>query len=107
MKLGVFTVVYQDRPLPEVLDVLAAKGVETVELGTGNYPGADHCDPVVLLDDTAAQRGLLDQIEARGMMISALSCHGTPLHPDESIAQAAHETWRNTVRLAVQLAVPV
>lgn len=107
MKLGVFTVVYQERPLAEVLDVLAAKGVEMVELGTGNFPGADHCDPDALLDDTAAQRDLLDEIEARGMVISALSCHGNPLHPDGSVARSAHETWRKTVRLAVQLGIPV
>jgi sugar phosphate isomerase/epimerase len=27
------------------------------------------------------------------------------LHPDESVARAAHETWRKTVRLAVELGV--
>ena len=32
MKLGVFTVLYQDLPFEEALDKLAALGVEAVEL---------------------------------------------------------------------------
>ncbi|HEX3330824.1 MAG TPA: sugar phosphate isomerase/epimerase [Gaiellales bacterium] len=107
MKLGVFTVPYGNLPLAEALDRLAAMGVEAVELGTGNYPGAAHCDPDALLEDAAARRALRSAVESRGMIISALSQHGNPLHPDPAVAKAAHETWRKTVRLAAQLEVPV
>ena len=107
MKLGVFTVPYGNLPLAEALDRLAAMGVEAVELGTGNYPGAAHCDPDPLLEDAAARRALRSAVESRGMIISALSQHGNPLHPDPAVAAAAHETWRKTVRLAAQLEVPV
>ena len=54
MKLGVFTVPYGNLPLAAALDRLAAMGVEAVELGTGNYPGASHCDPDALLGDADA-----------------------------------------------------
>lgn len=107
MRLGVFTVLYQDRPLDQVLDTLAERGVQAVELGTGNYPGAAHCDPDVLLADGPACRRLLDTVGDHGMIISALSCHGNPLHPDATVATAAHDTWRKTVRLAAALEVPV
>jgi sugar phosphate isomerase/epimerase len=107
MRLGVFTVPYGNLPLPSALDKLAGMGVEAVELGTGNYPGASHCDPDALLDDPGARRELRSAVERRGMVISALSQHGNPLHPDAAVASAAHETWRNTVRLAAQLEVPV
>ena len=107
MKLGVLTVPFADRRLDEVLDLLAARGVDAVELGTGNYPGSSHCDPEVLLEDEIARRRLLDAVASRGMTISALSCHGNPLHPDDRVASDAHETWRRTVRLAAQLEVPV
>ena len=40
-------------------------------------------------------------------MISSLSCHGNPLHPDEAFALESHETWRKTARLAVELGVDV
>ena len=73
MKLGVFTVPYGNLPLADALDRLAGLGVEAVELGTGNYPGAAHCDPDVLLDDDAARRALRAAVESRGMIISALS----------------------------------
>ena len=107
MKLGVMTVLYQDLPLEEALDKVAAMGVEAVELGTGNYPGNHHCNPDELLSAPDGARELRRQIEKRGLMISALSAHGNPLHPDEDVASAAHETWRKTVRLAALLEVPV
>jgi sugar phosphate isomerase/epimerase len=107
MKLGVFTVPYGNLPLATALDKLAEVGVEAVELGTGNYPGAAHCDPDALLDDAGARRELRSAVGSRGMIISALSQHGNPLHPDAAVAKTAHETWRKTVRLAAQLEVPV
>src|SRR2546430_8921079 len=42
-----------------------------------------------------------------GLVISGLSCHGNPLHPDEAFARESHETWRKTARLAVELGVDV
>jgi sugar phosphate isomerase/epimerase len=107
VKLGVMTVLYQDLPLEEALDKVAAMGVEAVELGTGNYPGSHHCNPDELLGAPDTARALRRQIEKRGLMISALSAHGNPLHPDEETASAAHQTWRKTVKLAALLEVPV
>jgi sugar phosphate isomerase/epimerase len=107
MKLGVLTVLYQNLPLPEALDKLVALGVEAVELGTGNYPGNNHCDPEHLLADKSRARNLKTFIEDRGLMISALSQHGNPLHPEKALARAAHETWRRTAELAELLDVPV
>ena len=107
MRLGIFTVSYRERPLEALLPELAALGIEAIELGTGNYPGDDHCPPDRLLDDARAQAALLELVEENGMTISALSQQGNPLHPRRDIASSAHETWRKTVRLAAQLGVPV
>ena len=107
MRLGIFTVSYRERPLETLLPELAALGIEAIELGTGNYPGDDHCPPDRLLDDARAQAALLELVEENGMTISALSQQGNPLHPRRDIASSAHETWRKTVRLAAQLGVPV
>jgi sugar phosphate isomerase/epimerase len=107
LKLGVLTVLYADRPLDEVLDRAVALGLDAVELGTGNYPGSSHCDPDALLGDDGALRRLRDAVSSRGLEISALSCHGNPLHPDESIARAHHDTWRRTLELASALEVGV
>jgi sugar phosphate isomerase/epimerase len=107
MKLGVFTVLFSELALEAMLDRVAALGIDAVELGTGNYPGSSHCNPDELLDDAGKRRALLAAVEERGLVISALSCHGNPLHPDESLALQSHETWRKTVRLAVALGVDV
>jgi sugar phosphate isomerase/epimerase len=105
LRLGVFTVVYGRLPLDEVLERLAALGVQAVELGTGNYPGSQHCDPDELLADPSRARALRRAVEDRGLEISALSQHGNPLHPDESFAASSHETWQKTLRLAELLQV--
>jgi len=107
MKLGVLTVLYSDRPLERVLDQLAGLGVEAVELGTGNYPGDAHCNPRELLADPAKAKALARAVAERGMTISALSCHGNPLHPRAEVSGPHHETWRATLQLAELLEVDV
>jgi sugar phosphate isomerase/epimerase len=107
MKLGVFTVLFSELGFEPMLDRVAALGLDAVELGTGNYPGNAHCDPDVLLSDVGKRRALLDAIDERGLVISSLSCHGNPLHPDKAFALESHETWRKTARLAVELGVDV
>ena len=107
MKLGVLTVLFQDKPLEAVLDHAAEMGLQAVELGAGGWPGSAHCDPAVLLKDNAARAALLKAVEKRGLMISALSCHGNPLHPDKAIAAGYDEAFRDTVQLASELGVGV
>jgi sugar phosphate isomerase/epimerase len=107
MKVGLLTAPYRNRPLPELLPELADMGVEAVELGTGNYPGDDHGSLDDLLDNPSAQATLFALLEEHGMIISALSQHGNPLHPQRRIAAAAHTTWRRTIALAEQLGVPI
>jgi sugar phosphate isomerase/epimerase len=107
MKLGVLTVLYADQPLDAVLDRAVELGLDAVELGTGNYPGNAHCDPAALLADPAALAALREAVASRGLEISALSCHGNPLHPDHETAEAHHAVWRWTLELANALEVGV
>lgn len=106
MKIGVFTALLSNFPLDKVLDKLAGLGIHTVELGTGNYPGDPHCK-LEMLNDRHALAEFRKKLEGRGFSISALSCHGNPLHPDRAVAKAYQETSRRTVRLAEKLGVPV
>ena len=105
MKIGVFTVLLGDLPLEAALDHVASLGAEAVEIGTGAYPGDAHCKPAALLENESARREFLRAIESRGLVLSALSCHGNPIHPDESIARADHDVFEQTVRLAAELGV--
>jgi sugar phosphate isomerase/epimerase len=105
MRVGVLTVLYHDLPLEQALDRIAALGVRTVELATGNYVGNAHANPDELLADDAALARLRSALASREMEISALSQHGNPLHPDREIARAHHATWRKTLELAQRLDV--
>jgi sugar phosphate isomerase/epimerase len=107
VKLGVLTVLYADRPLDEVLDRVVALGLDAVELGTGNYPGDAHCPAGELLADRARARDLRRAVTDRGLQISALSCHGNPLHPRPEVAEAHHGVWRRTLELCELLEVDV
>jgi sugar phosphate isomerase/epimerase len=76
-----------------------------VEIGTGNYPGSPHADVDGMLESESKRKDFLKAIESRGLAISALSCHGNPLHPDKAIAKEHHDTHRKTVQLAEMLGV--
>jgi sugar phosphate isomerase/epimerase len=105
MKLGVFTVLFGDRPLEAALDRAVEAGLDCVEIGTGSYPGNRHCRPEELLADDRRLAAFHDAVTSRGLEISALSCHGNPLHPRPDVARESHETFLQTVELAGRLGV--
>ncbi|SDK17787.1 sugar phosphate isomerase/epimerase family protein [Sediminibacillus albus] len=107
MKLGVFTVLCSDKNFDDMLDYVASKGLEAIELGTGGYPGNAHCKVDDLLDNEANLHQFKQKIADKGLIISALSCHGNALHPQESISGPADELLKKTIRLASQLGVEV
>ena len=106
MKVGVFTPLLSQLPLDQVLKKLKALGIDTVELGTGNYPGDAHCK-LSMLDDAAALATFKQTLADNGVTISALSCHGNPLHPNKDFARQQRATSRQTILLAEKLGVPV
>lgn len=105
MKLGVFAVLFSDQPFESALDRIVALGLDAVEVGTGAYPGSAHCNPSELLASAKKLAAFRDAVTSRGLVISALSCHGNPLHPDTKIAKAHHDTFVETVALAKKLDV--
>src|ERR1700736_593556 len=106
MKVGVFTALLAKFSNDKVLDKLKSLNIFTVELGTGNYPGDPHCK-LSMLNDRQALKEFKQKLESNGFTISALSCHGNPLHPNAAIAKAYQEPSKRTVRLAEKLGVSV
>jgi len=104
-QLGVFTPVFYDRDFEAMLDTVKEMGLDAIEPGTGNYAGNKHCNPDELLEDEAKLNSFKRALEDRGVIISALSCHGNPLHPDGSIAKAHDEVTRKAIGLAEKLGV--
>jgi len=106
VKVGVFTALLANLPFDQVIAKLKSLGIETVELGTGNYPGDPHCK-LSMLDDAKALGDFKKKLADNGITISALSCHGEPLHPNAEIARKNQDTNSRTILLAEKLGVPV
>ena len=105
MKLGVLTVVLGELSQPEAMKYLADAGVQCVEIGCGGFPGKAHADPKVLLSDPAKLEAFKEAIYGNGLEISALSCHGNPVHPDKAVAKAFHDDFVSCILLAEKLGV--
>jgi sugar phosphate isomerase/epimerase len=106
MRIGVFTVLLAQFPIEKVFGKLKKLDIGTVELGTGNYSSGVHC-PLTMLSDRAALKEFKQKLDDNGFSISALSCHGNPLHPNPAVAKANREISQKTVRLAEKLGVSV
>src|SRR5260370_25191195 len=106
MKVGVFTALLSQLPLDEVLKKLKDFQIDTVELGTGNYPGDAHCK-LSMLENRSVLAEFKSRLADQGASISALSCHGNALHPNADRARQAREISRKTILLAEKLGVSV
>jgi len=105
MKIGIVANVLQDKPLAEALSYFYKMGIQTIEPGCGGYAGKAHVNPSALLADSKKLEEFKQIIEESGLAISALSCHGNPIHPDKMIAVSDDLDMRNTVRLCGELGI--
>ena len=108
MKLGLFTPVFGGLEVKQMLAKVQALGkVQALEIGTGGWPGNGHLDMECLLGDTGRLANYRSMIADAGLTISALSCHGNPLHPNADVAREYDDVFRKTVCLAHRMEVPV
>ncbi len=107
MQLGLFTPVFGQHSLAELLvELKRYPHITRLELGTGGWAASAHIDVEALLADRAAAPTYLRQLSDTGLAISALSCHGNPVHPVGELAHRDDETFRRTVQAAELLHVP-
>jgi sugar phosphate isomerase/epimerase len=104
MKVGLFTALLAKLSLDEVIKKIKSLGIRTVELGTGNYIGDPHLK-LDWLSQPSKIKQFKQKLEEQGINISALSCHGNPLHPNKQLAELHAETNRKTIVLAEKLGV--
>ncbi|KXK28078.1 MAG: hypothetical protein UZ16_OP3001003514 [Candidatus Hinthialibacteria bacterium OLB16] len=67
MEVGVFSVILGANgvPLGDSLDYIKSRGVDWVEIGTGNYPGQSHCPLEDLLSSKKALADWQDEFKRR------------------------------------------
>jgi sugar phosphate isomerase/epimerase len=109
MKVGVFSFIFQDLlSYDEALGWIASTGAQAVEVGSGGYV-AELGKPYCPADQLLANPALLDEWKAKaegcGLEVSALSCHGNPLHPNTDIANRHRKEFRDSVLVAEKLGV--
>ncbi len=105
MKLGVFTTLLSNLPFEQACKYFHELGIQMVEIGCGGYPGNAHADPDTLLSDDAAFAAFQQTLRKYDLQISALSCHGNPVHPNAETAKMYDETIRKTILLAEKLGI--
>lgn len=105
--IGVFDPVYADLSLDAMIEKISALGLEAVEIGTGGYPGTNHCPVAELIADPSKAKEWVKKFESRGIQVATLSCHGNPVHPDANHAKRDIQSFQNTVKLAQIIGVKV
>jgi sugar phosphate isomerase/epimerase len=104
MKLGIFTALFSDLSIDEVIRRISPLGIEAVELATGNYGRGAHVQ-LDWIDQPDRLKELRAKLDDAGLTISALGCGGNVLHPDPAIGPRHAETNRRTILLAEALSV--
>lgn len=106
MKLGLFTPVFNSLDLDAMLTELKRyPQIQMLEIGTGGWPGSAHLPLDALRNDAARRREYIAKLQDHGLRISALSCHGNPIHPNNEIAHRDDNTLRSTIKLAAAIDV--
>jgi len=106
MQLGLFTPLFNRLSFDELLVALRRfPQIAMLEIGTGCWPGSAHIDVEKLLIHPDARKQYLERLAEAQLRISALSCHGNPVHPQPSIAQNDASVLGKTIDLAAKLGV--
>ena len=87
------------------LKYLASLDVHAIEIGAGGYPGDFHLDPQKLLASEENVKNYKELLKKYDIEISAISCHGNPLHPQKTIAEQFDKEFRGAILAAEALGV--
>ena len=105
MKLGVMNPVLNGYEFEVALKYLNELGVQTIEIGAGGYPGNHHLKSEELLKSPESISAYKELLKKYDIEISAISCHGNPLHPQKEIADKFHNEFKNAILAAEALGV--
>jgi sugar phosphate isomerase/epimerase len=102
LRLGVYTAILHDRPLPEALDVVRDLGLDGAEINVGGFLPPVHMPTINEIEtSTGAADDYLGLFAERGLTLAGLNCNGNPLHPDPEVRHA--DDLRRAIRVAAAL----
>jgi sugar phosphate isomerase/epimerase len=107
MKLGVMSSGIAALGWDKALAYCKQLGLEAIELPCGAYAKSKLLDAEAILAEPALQQKIKDDLARHGLVLSALSCHGNPVHPDPAVARTHERAQDVAVRLASKLGVDV
>jgi sugar phosphate isomerase/epimerase len=107
MKLGVMSAGIAPLGWDKALAYCQQLGLQAIELPCGGYAKSKLLDAEAALADASLRRKIKDDVARHGLVISALSCHGNPVHPNPDLARDDERAQDVTVRLAPLLGVDV
>ncbi len=105
MQLSVMSPVLSQMNLDEALGYLHSLGVDSLELGAGGYPGKAHMDAEDYLAHPEKIENLKALLAKHEMKLSAIACHGNPVHPNKEVAEKFHREFVAAMKVAVTLGV--
>src|SRR5437016_12485021 len=104
MRIGLFTALYSQLTLDQVIEKVQPLGIRCLELGAVNYATAAHVK-LEWLSAPAKLNDLKQKLEDHGITISALTSAGNSLHPNPKIGKKCAEVTRKVIRLAEKMGV--
>ena len=107
MKLGIITGIFAEKSLQETCKTVKEFGLEAIELGVGGFQGKVHCNPLELLNDRHEIAKFKKIIKESGLEISALACHGNPIHPQKYFAETHTRDLIKAIELAPKIDVKI
>lgn len=105
MKLSVMSPVLNSMGLENAIKYLGSLGIDSIELGVGGYPGKALCDAEDFLKNPEKIENLKALLKDNNLELSALACHGNPIHPNKDTAKSFEQDFDNAVLLAEKLGV--
>ena len=105
MKLGVYTAVLHDKPLPEALRIIRELGLDSAEINSGGFVPAPHLPIEQIRASQDARDEYLGHFAAAGVLLTALNCNGNPLHPDPEVRAKHSQDVIDAIELGALLGV--
>lgn len=105
MQISIISDCLEHTSISGMLDACVTHNIEAVELGTGNFSAAPHCNLHELLHDAGQRKRWYAEFHTRGIRISALNCSGNLLDGDIQRRYKAQQVFTDTLQLASLLEI--